>query len=322
MLHQGMVRGKANKKGDMYENDNHKEDQWAEHGVISYKELIDGLLASSTNTKDLPEEEKQWITHSLHTNNSIPFFKAKNFVGSAQITPYQKIKQYLLEVQSRQNLVEHNEYQISKLDLEMERDLKECRKLEPESYEFRLLQLEVTEANNKLKQYKINLRQVQKERNSFLRLIREFNESPQGKYKDGRLLIDVLDDEKICEELEYEHWTYRMAKQTALDWIAYGRPGIGNMDAIFQMGGEQQEEVMSLAIELFTKNELRNKRLQAEVNKRLEEGAPSGKLVSQLELEMSNESENYEQERKKLENVRTIQARIAPTLTKHPSTGR
>ena len=88
------------------------------------------------------------------------------------------------------------------------------------------------------------------------------------------------------------------------------------------IGGEQQEEVMSLAIELFTKNELRNKRLQAEVNKRLEEGAPSGKLVSQLELEMSNESENYEQERKKLENVRTIQARIAPTLTKHPSTGR
>ena len=137
----------------MYENDNSKEDQWAEHGVISYKELIDGLLASSTNTKDLPEEEKQWITHSLHTNNSIPFYKAKNFVGNAQITPYQKIKQFLLEVQARQNLVEHNEYQISKLDLEMERDLKECRKLEPDSFDFRLLQLEVTEANNKLKQY-------------------------------------------------------------------------------------------------------------------------------------------------------------------------
>ena len=56
-----------------------------------------------------------------------------------------------------------------------------------------------------------------------------------AKYKDGRLLIDVLDDEKICEEFEYEHWTYRMAKQTALDWIAYGRPGIGNMDAVFQL---------------------------------------------------------------------------------------
>ena len=55
----------------MYENDNHKEDQWAEHGVISYKELIDGLLASSTNTKDLPEEEKQWII-SAAENESLP----------------------------------------------------------------------------------------------------------------------------------------------------------------------------------------------------------------------------------------------------------
>lgn len=307
MLHQGMVRGKANKKGDMYENDNHKEDQWAEHGVISYKELIDGLLASSTNTKDLPEEEKQWITHSLHTNNSIPFFKAKNFVGSAQITPYQKIKQYLLEVQSRQNLVEHNEYQISKLDLEMERDLKECRKLEPESYEFRLLQLEVTEANNKLKQYKINLRQVQKERNSFLRLIREFNESPQGKYKDGRLLIDVLDDEKICEELEYEHWTYRMAKQTALDWIAYGRPGIGNMDAVFQLEGEQQEQVLKLALELFARNEMRIKRLTDEVNERIQKGLPPSSGAQLLEITEKD-------------NVRNIQGRNTPRITEHDPT--
>ena len=74
MPHPGTEHGKVNKKGDMYENDNHKEDQWAEHGVISYKELIDGLLAGSTNTRDLPEEEKQWITHSLHINNSSSLF--------------------------------------------------------------------------------------------------------------------------------------------------------------------------------------------------------------------------------------------------------
>lgn len=304
MPHPGTEHGKVNKKGDMYENDNHKEDEWAEHGVISYKELIDGLLAGSTNTRDLPEEEKQWITHSLHINNSIPFYKAKNFVGGAQITPYQKIKQFLLEVQSRQNLVEHNEYQISKLDLEMERDLKECRRLEPESYEFRLLQLEVTEANNKLKQYKINLRQVQKERNSYLRLIKEFNESPQGKYKDGRLLIEVLNDDAICEELEYEHWTYRMAKQTALDWIAYGRPGIGNMDAVFQMEGEQQEQVLKLALELFARNEMRVKRLTDEVNEKIQKGLPPSPGAQLLEITEK-------------ENVHNIQGRNTPRITEH-----
>ena len=104
-----------------------------------------------------------------------------------------------------------------------------------------------------------------------------------------------------------------MAKQTALDWIAYGRPGIGNMDAVFQMDGEQQEEVMSLAIELYTRNELRNKKLQDEVNTKIAEGLPPGKLVKHLEIEI-----NDEQERKRLEDVHTVQARVVPAITKYP----
>ena len=158
-----------------------------------------------------------------------------------------------------------------------------------------------------LKQYKINLRQVQKERNSFLRLIREFNESPIGKYKDGRLLIDVLDDEKICEELEYEHWTYRMAKQTALDWIAYGRPGIGNMDAVFQLEGEQQEQVLKLALELFARNEMRIKRLTDEVNERIQKGLPPSSGAQLLEITEKD-------------NVRNIQGRNTPRITEHDPT--
>ena len=146
-----------------------------------------------------------------------------------------------------------------------------------------------------------------KERNSFLRLIREFNESPQGKYKDGRLLIDVLDDEKICEELEYEHWTYRMAKQTALDWIAYGRPGIGNMDAVFQLEGEQQEQVLKLALELFARNEMRIKRLTDEVNERIQKGLPPSSGAQLLEITEKD-------------NVRNIQGRNTPRITEHDPT--
>ena len=303
----------------MEEHKNREKHKWAEHGKVRYNDLIDQLLEDSTNSRNLPEDEKNWITHSMHLDSSLPYYKADKFVGGAQITPYKRLSQYLLEVQGRQNLVEHNEYQIDLKEIELERDEDAYNKSDPNTYNARLLKIEIGEHQRALKAHKINLRFSQKERNQYLRLIREFNDSPMGKYKDGRLLIDLLDDDDVCEELEKEHWTYRMAKQCALDWIAYGRPGIGNMDAIFQMGGEQQEEVMSLAIELYTKNELRNNRLQARVNKQLEEGAPPGKLVSQLEIEMFSEKD--EQERKKLENVRTIQARIAPTLTKHTPTG-
>jgi hypothetical protein len=288
----------------MEEHKNSEVEKWADHGVIKYKDLINNLLEESTNTKNLPEEEKQWITHSLHTNNSIPFYKAKQFVGGAQITPYQKIKQYLLEVQSRQNLVEHNEYWISKLDLEMARDNQACEGQDPESYEYKLVQLEIKETINRQKQYKINLRHVQKERNSFLQLIREFNQSPQGRYHDGRLLMDVLNDDEACNKLEYEYWTYRMAKQTAMDWIAYGRPGVGNMDAVYQMDGEQQEEVIKLAIEIYTRNEMRNKRLQDEINEKIKQGLPPSKGALLFD---STEQRN----------VYHIQGRNQQTITEH-----
>ena len=105
-----------------------------------------------------------------------------------------------------------------------------------------------------------------------------------------------------------------MAKQTALDWIAYGRPGIGNMDAVFQMDREQQEEVMSTALELYTRNELRNKKLQDEVNRKIAEGLPPGHLDKFLEIEID--------EQRKLEDVHNVQTRVIPAITKRDPEGR
>lgn len=298
----------------MEEHKNSEKTNWDEHGLVKYSDLINQLLEGSTNSRNLPEEEKKWITFALHQDHSIPFYKADRFVGGAQITPFNRIKQYLLEVQGRQGLVEYNEYEIDKKDLEIERDEERYSKLDPTSYEARFLKIEIEENYRALKQFKVNLRGVQNERNSYLRLIREFNESPIGRYKDGRLLIDVLDDDAICEELEKEHWTYRMAKQTALDWIAYGRPGIGNMDAVFQMDGEQQEQVMSIALELYTRNEMRNKRLQDEVSRKIAEGLPAGNLIKFLEIEID--------EQRKLEDVHNVQTRVIPAITKRDPEGR
>ena len=298
----------------MDEHKNSEKTKWAEHGLVKYSDLINQLLEDSTNSRNLPEEEKKWITFALHQDHSIPFYKADRFVGGAQITPFNRIKQYLLEVQGRQELVEHNEHEIDKREIDIEECEMRRAELDPESFEARRLKIDIDEHNRALKKFKVNLRGVQNERNSYLRLIREFNESPIGRYKDGRLIIDILNDDAICEELEKEHWTYRMAKQTALDWIAYGRPGIGNMDAVFQMDGEQQEQVMSIALELYTRNELRNKRLQDEVNRKITEGLPAGNLIKFLEIEID--------EQRKLEDVHNVQTRVIPAITKRDPEGR
>ena len=51
--------------------------------------------------------------------NGMPEFKAKHFVGNAQITPYAKVKQYLTEIENRQLMIETNVYEKKKLELEI-----------------------------------------------------------------------------------------------------------------------------------------------------------------------------------------------------------
>ena len=48
---------------------------------------------------------------------ALPRYKAENFVGGAQITPYAKLKQWLLELRGREDAVEHLEYTVTKQDL-------------------------------------------------------------------------------------------------------------------------------------------------------------------------------------------------------------
>ena len=51
---------------------------------------------------------------------ALPRYKAENFVGGAQITPYAKLKQWLLELRGREDAVEHLEYTVQKQDLEIQ----------------------------------------------------------------------------------------------------------------------------------------------------------------------------------------------------------
>jgi len=53
---------------------------------------------------------------------ALPKYKAYNFVGGAQITPYAKLKQWLLELRGREDAVQHLEYTVRKAELEIQMD--------------------------------------------------------------------------------------------------------------------------------------------------------------------------------------------------------
>lgn len=203
---------------------------------FEYKRPLDTLNEVDRKLLDIAED----ISFSL------PKFKADNFVGGAQITPYAKLKQWLIELRQREDIVEHLEYLLRKKEIDIELEYEKIEFL-TEPLRKELVELSIKDMYIDLRKYQRNLKDAYKERQVFIELIKEFMESDDAKLPNGMTLMDVFGNEQLEEKFEKEYWSVRMAKQAMLDMISYGRIGTGNLDSILMMSPEQQKEVMALA---------------------------------------------------------------------------
>lgn len=177
---------------------------------------------------------------------ALPKYKAENFVGGAQITPYAKLKQWLLELRGREDAVEHLEYVVRKQELQIEIE-EESKQYITDPKKKEMVDLNVADMKIDLRKFKRNLKDAYIERQGFVDLIKEFMDSDDAKLPDGTTLMDVIGKKELEDKYEREYWTVRMAKQAMLDMIAYGRVGTGNLDSILMMEPEQQRQVLALA---------------------------------------------------------------------------
>ena len=98
------------------------------------------------------------------------------------------------------------------------------------------------------------------------------------------MLIDAVYDPEISEELEREYWVQRLGKQAAMDMIAYGRVGVGNMDSIVMLNKEDQRNALQHAADIAITNESRMNYIRDESVKRLENGIDQHEMIKQLGL--------------------------------------
>ena len=82
------------------------------------------------------------------------------------------------------------------------------------------------------------------------------------------------------EEIEKDYWEYRLAKQGAMDMIAYGRIGVGNMEAIMQLDADSQNKTIAMAYEILIQNESRMNTISDLVVEKLN----NGETVSDIHL--------------------------------------
>jgi len=222
-----------------------------------------------TNVKYLTEDQKTLVGHALNLHFLNPKFKMKHFVTNGQLTPYSTIRQLLLELKVMEEATETFEYMLKKMELEKEGiTLRLASETDP--IQRNLLQLELLKNEKEYKQNKRRLAQNYIEREQYIQLIEEFKAGPDATTPDGKdWITEVFGNMEEENKWEEHYWIVRLAKQAALDVVAYGRVGSGNMEAITQLGDGLQEQALALTHEVSLQLEALSNGLRQDVHEKL-----------------------------------------------------
>jgi len=222
-----------------------------------------------SDVSQLNDKEIQLLDYSTNKEWANPKFKMRWFVGETQITPFSKLRQYLLELKSREEAIGKLEYDIDKYQIQIERH-EHLAETTSDEFDKRAHILEAKELNRTQVLTRRRLVNWYMERQQIIDLITEFLNSEEALLPDGsgRTYMDIMDTDEE-DDYEAEYWTNRLAKQAATDLLFYGRIGTGNMDAILSMAPKQQTETLALAMNFGTQLQQIQSNIQSDIDQKL-----------------------------------------------------
>lgn len=184
-----------------------------------------------------------------HGGWSMSDFQSRYFVVNSQVTDYRRVRQALLEIETRiaakKQIIRDSKRTEVNLKIK-ERDLAaETRDLERE-----LILLDIDQYQYDISVYAKKLRIVEEELEEFAKLVMEIVPNTE----------ELQTYAEHNEELEREYWIYRMAKQASVDMVTTGRIGAGNLDSIAMMAPQDQALAIGSAL-------VNSKKLTAGINK-------------------------------------------------------
>lgn len=238
-----------------------------------------------TDLSDLNEKQIELLNFSAVVDHGTPYFKIKHFVGDAQITPYQKYKQFLLEIRGREEVIENLLMNIAKQEAMIEVIYEEMNELtSPAKIKLKEFDL-ITNKNDLIKIHR-RLTQAYTERKNFIAALEEMYETGEAYLPDGTDLKDAIVNEEMSLRLEKEHWIQRLGKQAALDLLSSGKIGTGNMDAISMMDTDEAVAALDVAVDWATRVNSAMEQIQSDKLKQLSNKQFSLDLIDKLrELE-------------------------------------
>lgn len=230
--------------------------------------LYNFVNISASDKSHLTESQNDLVNLAMKLDHGTPYFKIKHFVGDSQITAFAKYKQFLLELRGREEVVEHTLVQIARQEMDIEILKEELEAaITPAQIKRKEFEL-VTNQNDLLKMHR-RLRTAYRERDDYVKALEEMYATGEAYLPDGSDLKEVVLDPDKSEQMEAQHWVYRLGKQAALDMISFGKIGTGNMDAISQLSTEDQVNAFKIALSWTHRVNGAMQELETEVTKEL-----------------------------------------------------
>ena len=185
----------------------------------------------------LTKKDFDVLSASMRFNSGMTEYECEHFVADPQLTPWRKVRQALMELETRYHAYMENRNSLRKAEIlrkRLNRDMPEL----PDELDRELMQIDMEKNDYDISIWKRKLRQSELELKYFLNVV--------DKYVD-----DDHPLEYYCKENHQEvrmYWIARMGKQAAMDIISYGRIGSGNMTTIMDMPEEDQVETLGVAV--------------------------------------------------------------------------
>jgi len=195
------------------------------------------LAKSFVDEFSLTKKDFDVLSASMRFNSGMTEYECEHFVADPQLTPWRKVRQALMELETRYHAYMENRNSLRKAEIlrkRLNRDMPEL----PDELDRELMQIDMEKNDYDIGIWKRKLRQSELELKYFLNVVE--------KYVDDEHPLEYY-----CEENHQEvrmYWIARMGKQAAMDIISYGRIGSGNMTTIMDMPEEDQVETLGVAV--------------------------------------------------------------------------
>ena len=212
------------------------------NNIVSSETGEINLAKSFVNEFDFSKNDFEILEGSMRFNSGMTRFQCEHFVADSQLTPWRKVRQALMELETRYHAYMENRHSLRKAELLRRKFLRSIENVEAEGgddIDAGFIQIDLEKNDYDIGIWKRKLRQSELELKYFLDIV--------NKYVDDEHPLEYFLTEHEDEEKTY--WIARMGKQAAMDIISYGRIGAGNMTSILDMPESDQVACLEVAVQ-------------------------------------------------------------------------